>query len=143
MSLYCKLCFDAKNPGYNTHNVRDTEKNITCPYLLKIKCRNCGLTGHTASYCSGSKKNYIHDNTVKKNINIIVPQPKPLLNSKDVAENFNNHELPPISSIKWGFGFDTDKTSLCLWADETEHEQQFRRPKKTAGMSWARITAAT
>jgi hypothetical protein len=138
MSLYCKLCFDLKNTGFNTHNVRDTEKNITCPYLLKIKCRNCGLTGHTASYCSDPKKNNIHDSTVK---HIIVHEPNTHLNCKDLEEDFNNHKLPPISSIKWGFGFVSDKTNVYLWADEAELEQQFRR-KKTAGMSWARITAA-
>lgn len=130
MSPHCKLCFDVKNSAFNTHNVRDSENNITCPYLLKIKCRNCGVTGHTASYCGVSKK---------KN-QIVVTEPKTLLNSKDVEEYFNNHELPPISTIKWGVGFVSNKTSMYSWADEAEFEQEFRR-KKTAGMSWARITA--
>jgi hypothetical protein len=62
------------------------------------------------------------------------------LNSKDVEEYFNNHELPPISTLKWGVGFVINKTSMYSWADEAEFEQEFRR-KKTAGMSWARITA--
>jgi hypothetical protein len=137
MSLYCKICFDLKNYQFNTHNVRDKERNITCPYLLKIKCRNCGLLGHTASYCSHLKNNYIHYSTVK---HIIIPLPNPQFNSKDVKEDFNNHQLPPISSIKWGFGFVSDKTSTYLWADEVELEQQFLC-KKTAGISWSRITA--
>jgi hypothetical protein len=71
---------------------------------------------------------------------IIVHQPNPHLNCKDVEEHFNNHELPPISSIKWGFGFVSDKTSIYLWADEAELELPFFC-KKTDDMSWDHITS--
>ena len=150
MTPHCKLCFDVKNTGYNTHNVRDTENNITCPYLLSINCRNCGVAGHTASYCSAPKKNNQTKtiNTVK-HIVIPEPEPKPEPNLCDHLKSMKaevaavlNDDLPPITAIKWGIGF-VGKSGIFThsWADEAEREQEYRR-KKTAGMSWARITAA-
>lgn len=122
MTHHCKLCFDVNNTGYNTHNVRDSENNITCPYLQSINCRNCGVAGHTASYCRSPKKNN-QSNTINTVKHIVISQP----------------ELPPITEIMWGIGFAGN--SGISWADEAEREQEYRR-KKTAGMSWARITAA-
>ena len=60
---FCAVCHAAGRPGYDTHFVRadkfDRFSEITCPYLLSIKCRNCGGTGHTASYCTASRASSI------------------------------------------------------------------------------------
>jgi hypothetical protein len=49
--MFCKFCFDASKPGYNTHNVRDSASNVICPFLLNIKCVGCGYRGHTIKHC--------------------------------------------------------------------------------------------
>ena len=78
MTFFCKICFDAKNDGYDTHNIRDRETGrLTCKYLAGLECDYCGENGHTPSHClkkkkdlsrSGSKKGIIerakHDEVV-------------------------------------------------------------------------------
>lgn len=49
--MFCKFCFDASKPGYNTHNIRDSASNVICPFLLNIKCVGCGYRGHTIKHC--------------------------------------------------------------------------------------------
>ena len=87
----------------------------------------------------------IHINADK---HVVIPAPEPTseLNLSDHLKSKTtegdvllNDELPPITEIKWGIGFVGN--SDISWADEAEREQEYRR-KKTAGMSWARITAA-
>ena len=51
---FCKVCYDANQPNYDTHYIREStapNANVVCPYLLSMKCLNCGLSGHTISYC--------------------------------------------------------------------------------------------
>ena len=84
-----------------------------------------------------------------KHVVIPGPGPTPELNLSDHLKSMTterdvllNDELPPISAIKWGVGFTGNYSiSSHSWADEAEREQEYRH-KKTAGMSWARITAA-
>ena len=52
--MFCKICFDASNPNYNGHNVKDSAGNIICPLLLNTKCLNCGYFGHTTKYCKNT-----------------------------------------------------------------------------------------
>lgn len=57
MALFCKICFDAKNEGYNTHNLRDkTTGKLTCKYLASLDCAYCGEKGHTPTHCLKKKK---------------------------------------------------------------------------------------
>ena len=53
--MFCKMCFNAGRPGYDTHFVRkykdDPNSEVTCHFLLSLSCLNCGQFGHTASYC--------------------------------------------------------------------------------------------
>ena len=49
--MFCKVCFDAMKPGYETHNVKDYASNVICPLLLNTKCNKCGFFGHTVKYC--------------------------------------------------------------------------------------------
>ena len=57
MALFCKICFDAKNEGYNTHNLRDkTTGKLTCKYLASLDCAYCGVKGHTPTHCLKKKK---------------------------------------------------------------------------------------
>lgn len=51
---FCKVCYDAKRPGYDTHYLKDFKGPtpvVVCPYLLELKCNYCKNTGHTVSYC--------------------------------------------------------------------------------------------
>jgi len=82
---FCAVCHAAGRPGYDTHFVRadkfDRSSAITCPYLMSIQCRNCGGTGHTASYCKASRAS-----------SIAAPAPHPHPTS------LARVRLPPISS---------------------------------------------
>ena len=57
-TYYCKMCFDAGKTElvYSSHCIRDSKKNITCPLLLSIKCRNCSKMGHTSKYCKAKSR---------------------------------------------------------------------------------------
>ena len=83
---FCAVCHAAGRPGYDTHFVRadkfDRSSAITCPYLLSIECRNCGGTGHTASYCKASRAS-----------SIAAPAPHPT--------SLARVRLPPISSSSY------------------------------------------
>lgn len=51
---FCKVCFDAKRPDYNTHFLKDfagPQPVVVCPYLLALTCNYCKEQGHTVSYC--------------------------------------------------------------------------------------------
>lgn len=51
---FCKMCFDAKREGYDTHYLKDftgPQVKIVCPYLLSLQCNYCKEQGHTISYC--------------------------------------------------------------------------------------------
>lgn len=51
---FCKMCFDAKREGYDTHYLKDftgPEVKVVCPYLLALQCNYCKEQGHTISYC--------------------------------------------------------------------------------------------
>ena len=51
-SPFCKVCYDAKQDGFNTHYVRDRPGGeVVCPYLLSLDCAYCGNPGHTVKYC--------------------------------------------------------------------------------------------
>ena len=49
--MFCKVCYDAMKPGYETHNVKDYASNVICPLLLNTMCNKCGFFGHTVKYC--------------------------------------------------------------------------------------------
>lgn len=51
---FCKVCYDAKRSGYDTHYLKDFKGPVpvvVCPYLLELKCNYCKNSGHTVSYC--------------------------------------------------------------------------------------------
>lgn len=51
-SPFCKICYDAKQEGFNTHYVRDRPGgDVVCPYLLSLNCSYCHNSGHTVKYC--------------------------------------------------------------------------------------------
>ena len=49
---YCKVCHDAGKSDFN-HWLMDKVGNITCSYLLSLKCNRCQEKGHTQKYCTG------------------------------------------------------------------------------------------
>lgn len=49
---FCKVCYDARRSGFDTHFVRDRPGGeVVCPYLLSLECAYCGISGHTVKYC--------------------------------------------------------------------------------------------
>ena len=53
---FCKVCYDAglSVAGYTNHFVKDQPGpggKVVCPTLLAQKCLECGVAGHTSSYC--------------------------------------------------------------------------------------------
>ena len=51
----CLICFQAGNPNYVNHRIKDASGKVVCPTLLKQKCHICKQTGHTPKYCTISK----------------------------------------------------------------------------------------
>lgn len=54
---FCKVCYDAGLPvaDYTNHFVKNQPGpggKVVCPTLLAQKCLDCGVAGHTSSYCS-------------------------------------------------------------------------------------------
>ena len=54
---FCKVCYDAglSVAGYTNHFVKDQPGpggKVVCPTLLAQKCLECGVAGHTSSYCT-------------------------------------------------------------------------------------------
>ena len=71
---FCKICYDAKRPGYDTHFIRSSpgpDGVVVCPYLLSLNCVFCGQSGHTISYCTlKSQENSIKSRETKSPTNI-------------------------------------------------------------------------
>ena len=71
---FCKICYDAKRPGYDTHFIRSSTRPdavVVCPYLLSLNCVFCGESGHTISYCTlKSQENSIKSRETKSPTNI-------------------------------------------------------------------------
>ena len=54
---FCKVCYDAGLPvaDYTNHFVKNQpgpDGKVVCPTLLAQKCLECGVAGHTSSYCT-------------------------------------------------------------------------------------------
>ena len=54
---FCKVCYDAGLPvaDYTNHFVKNQPGpggKVVCPTLLAQKCLECGVAGHTSSYCT-------------------------------------------------------------------------------------------
>ena len=118
---FCKMCFDSGRSGFDNHNVKDSSGNITCTYLLNIKCHNCGNFGHTPKYCkvktSPTIKSVTFSSTCKPPVKTSTTDSFnqfTLLceNQNDDREVF---DLPPVSDIIWGVGFASSNNNL--WAN--------------------------
>lgn len=127
---FCKMCFDLGRPDFNNHNVRDTSRNTTCPYLINTKCRNCSCYGHTSNYCNMPQKfNYSNYSSPAPNFRPYVQHidiVKPIVKPKNVFEILNEYcsdeenddadfKLPDIKDIRWGIGFISGS-----WADQAD-----------------------
>lgn len=134
---FCKMCFDSNRVGFDNHNVKDSAGNVTCTYLLNMKCYTCGNFGHTPKYCKAKTKTYVqtmssvqykasktHSNTYgnindKKSTNnfAILCEDQDIMNNHE-SYTYDNMEpqLPPVHEIIWGVGFASSK--YISWADE-------------------------
>ena len=54
---FCKVCKDSGKADYTSHNIKDNNGTVICPYLLSIKCNYCKKNGHTQKYCEEAKTN--------------------------------------------------------------------------------------
>ena len=108
---FCAVCHAAGRPGYDTHFVRadkfDRSSAITCPYLLSIECRNCGGTGHTASYCKASRAS-----------SIAAPAPHPHPTS------LARVRLPPISSSSYSSSYSKQPPRIVFPGLEKEQKER-------------------
>lgn len=68
---FCKVCYDVGLPvaDYTNHFVKDQpgrDGKVVCPTLLAQKCLNCGVHGHTSTYCPErlrvERESYEHEN---------------------------------------------------------------------------------
>ena len=120
------MCFDSNRPGFDNHNVKDSSGNITCTYLLNIKCYTCGNFGHTPKYCKSKKYNTPNKfNTYKSPSTSPSTSPSKspsnifaiLCDNQTYSNDQNdNFELPPVSEIVWGVGF-TSTLNNKSWAN--------------------------
>lgn len=146
---FCKICFDLGRSNFNNHNVRDSARNTTCPYLLNTKCRNCGYCGHTAKYCKMLPQlNPLLKKPAPKHIEIVKQPTKPnnafelLCMELDDDEEVNKddeevnkddevdeeeNQLPDLSKVLWG-----KAQGKKSWADQVEAEE--KKPR-----SWAHV----
>lgn len=108
---FCAVCHAAGRPGYDTHFVRadkfDRSSAITCPYLMSIECRNCGGTGHTASYCKASRAS-----------SIAAPAPHPHPTS------LARVRLPPISSSSYSSSYSKQPPRIVFPGLEKEQKER-------------------
>lgn len=115
---FCAVCHAAGRPGYDTHYVRadkfDRSSAITCPYLLSIKCRICGETGHTSSYCK--------DSSNSSSTAATAPPVAPVASLARVR-------LPPISSSSYSSSYSQKSSKqiprIVFPALEKEKKEQF------------------
>jgi hypothetical protein len=109
---FCAVCHAAGRPGYDTHFVRadkfDRFSEITCPYLLSIKCRNCGGTGHTSSYCNASRASSI------------TAPPAPAPHPTSLARV----RLPPISSSSYSSSYSKQPPRIVFPGLEKEQKER-------------------
>ena len=109
---FCAVCHAAGRPGYDTHFVRadkfDRSSSITCPYLLSIECRNCGGTGHTASYCNASRASSI------------TAPPAPAPHPTSLARV----RLPPISSSSYSSSYSKQPPRIVFPGLEKEQKER-------------------
>ena len=134
---FCKMCFDLGRPDFDKHNVRDSARNTTCPYLLNTKCKNCGYSGHSSSYCKMQRHlKSVLQKPAPKHIEIIKPVTKPKnafellcmevdddedVKKEEVEEDEEDEEeLPHLSNVQWSWGKGLGKKS---WADQVEEDE--------------------
>lgn len=116
---YCGFCFQNKEPSqvYMSHQLKDSQGNVTCPQLFKHVCEVCGSTGsqaHTRSYCpnivamrqhlinnhnnnsTASLSNGHHKANIQQANRQVVATKQPL--TKPITIENNNHQLAPRTS---------------------------------------------
>tara|TARA_B100001093_G_scaffold19649_1_gene17696 strand:+ start:1032 stop:1412 length:381 start_codon:yes stop_codon:yes gene_type:complete len=108
------MCFDSNRIGFDNHNVKDSSGNITCTYLINIKCYSCGNFGHTPKYCKANKNIKFNKSTTYYKSPPLSSSPSlSLVNTFAILSNeltnsdnlIDTDELPPVSDIIWGVGF--------------------------------------
>ena len=62
------MCFDARQMGFDTHNVKDRSGNVICPVLLNTKCYLCQCYGHTPKYCKNKLVNIPQTQYLNKDV---------------------------------------------------------------------------
>jgi hypothetical protein len=119
--MFCKICFDSKAPKsvYESHNVKDSSNNTTCPKLLNTKCMNCNYFGHTKSYC----KIVFQNNNKNKDINNKSNE----INNKS---KYTNSVSKPNNKSKYTNNlYNQNKFELlCIESEETHYKENTYTP---------------
>jgi hypothetical protein len=114
--MFCKICYDAERPGYDSHCVRNSFGKVVCPYLLNIKCRTCNQFGHTIKYCKNAASiEYVSVAPVVPVVPVALNKFVAPLNvfmllcdddedDEDDEDDDEWDKLCPISDIVWGVG---------------------------------------
>jgi len=147
---FCKMCYDAKRSGYDTHYLKDFSGPtpvVTCPYLLELKCNYCKNSGHTISYCDVLKAKKDEDGETtrrptsqnghffiqrgeKASTTTPVPVPAPIVERKQ-------HNNTMLHKNKFG--------ALGIQEEESEEEevvqQELESESSSSVMTWAKIVA--
>lgn len=159
---FCKVCYDAKQTGYDTHYLRSGD-NVVCPYLLSLECGYCHNKGHTVKYCSVLKGNQA------KISSGIPPRPKARVSNEETADGWTVRTRNPIPGKFLVLGLEnedkniggqpTTKNPYVVLEDNTVEEPQIQTldnvqefpalsipapipaPVSAAARSWASIAA--
>lgn len=117
---FCRFCFDNKIEGPHNHYLRenkDPKSKVTCPLLLNLTCKKCGMKGHTVKYC---KSNIIAKKETKKEEKEYDEDGFLLIKGRNYRKLDERKSDTPINVI------DTNINIIPLFAS-----------KRPDGMSWA------
>ena len=115
------MCFDARQVGFDTHNVKDRSGNVICPVLLNTKCHLCQCYGHTPKYCKNKLVNIPQTDYLNKDVCLSVEgggrgvgigdtsfQTTYVFNSCAVLQKEQDDEVGLVDEFDeyiWGVGF--------------------------------------
>lgn len=155
---FCRMCFDAKRPGFDTHYLKDFSGPtpvIRCPYLLDLKCNYCKTAGHTISYCDVLKEHKKADELAQKN--------KPtqnghffILRTSPTTQETNTirtASIPSSTATKKQVQFHTKNHYHMLSSPDEEEDEvdvadvsapvpQSSETTTSSAMTWAKIVAS-
>lgn len=90
---YCKHCVNLNRTlspsdrvpvDHYLRKTRDPNSPVVCPELLKTKCSECGINGHTKFYCLNKMTSWRSRDKIFKGLN------RDVIPSSSCAKDYNN-----------------------------------------------------